>query len=535
MYSDFSLQTISLVLQIISSVVTIISGFFVFFTKKADEDLPPEETKYPLGHKVEFQGLKWIIMVSFVLYYFATIFLIVLDDVPPTALVSTLVTFAVMLLGFFLLLSKGKKSLKTRVVLAPKKLWQVMSNRIPSYLKECDGPFRIKIVKIGMYDEEDEKKDDDYQSGIKINDLVQKTITQIKEGKKGQTFLLKDDSLPLYEIQEYETPYYRSCNTDKIHGLIVFIGNRLSESKVRSSIDELADKYPDTPLGYVSYGTYPSDGYYPPYINLKRLRVNDYIDHLIFRYYARSEAWKDLSKTYHKSLVFVSILSTVLMASIPGGLLLRHYQAEQSRIFVAAPGTTDKGNFTKLVNYLLVSPVPLDVKLWERLDKKSAKISNTFRYAEEGNPSSEHDSSSMVAKVMETEVFLLYDKSRRIPYTVWLGDGTKCVGKYNRENNSYEALIGRQKKAVYQWVPETVEQISYDDKRIRLMYSNDGLSLVEVIYSPASSKAIRKALKHSPTFLFDIQRFLILSKLKGLFPENAHNMDISCHDSQQQL
>ena len=166
-------QISSLALQILSSFVTIVTALIAGIKDNdRTNDVVYEDTKYPLGHNVVSRWLKWLIIIPSAIYYIATITLLCITDVPSKVLVSTLVTFVVMLAGFWILAVLGRNSLDSRNVLSPRSLWQVLFNRIPSYLEECDGPFRIGIVKMGMLDEGD--LDDECGSGKQVNVLVKK-------------------------------------------------------------------------------------------------------------------------------------------------------------------------------------------------------------------------------------------------------------------------------------------------------------------------------------------------------------------------
>lgn len=502
-------QISSLALQILSSFVTIVTALIAYINDNDKSgNVFYEDTKYPLGHKVVSKWLKWLIVVPSVIYYITTITLLCITDVSSRVLVSTLITFVVMLAGFWILAVLGRNSLGTRKVLAPCGLWQVLFNRIPSYLEECDGPFRIVIVKIGMLGEGD--LDDEVGSGEQINKLVKEKIDLIKRSKEGQSFI--DDDTPLYDIVIDNTPFYNRNDSHKIHGIIVFIGNRLPEEIVCSKIHVLADKYPEASLGYLSYGLYPSKGYLPPYINLKRLREKDYVDHLVFRYYARSQAWRKLSNLFHRWFVVALIFLTLTLAAIPVALMVHNYRAERSIIVMSATESDLKNNYTKLVNYTFVYPRPIDVKLWER-KHNSTIAKNTQRYAEQGIVSENHGDPYLITKVMDAKVFLLYDNSRSIPYTVWKKDGTKCTGSY--KEGVYSVRIDG-KLYEFEWVPRMNGNTSYDDRKIRLFYSEDGLHAVEVIYDQQSGKSVRRAAKFRDDFLYNAQRFIIFTQMEGL-------------------
>lgn len=495
----------SYVLQILASIATIFTAIYAGPGKKDSPDIPmSEEAKFPLGHKEIFPALKWILLGLFLLYIVATLLLIYYSTVSQQIVITTLVTFVIMILGLLVVYVKGRNSLKTRRILAPKHLWQVMSNRIPSYLEECDGPFCIKIIKVGCWDK-DEHEDNDQQSGECINNLIEKKIALIKKEKEGQTFLNK--GLNLYNIEITNNPFYHRSDTDKAHGLIVFIGDRMPESIVRSKIDSLAEKFPDTPIGYYSFGTYPSPGYYPPYINLRSLREEDYIDHLIFRYYSRSHAWKVLADFYHKSLITVSLILAVFLVAIPAGKLHRMV-TERNKLVMSAPDTEHKGVFTKLVNYLFVVPSPKDVKIW-KTDTLSSNINNIYRYSENGGFSHPNDEKSLIAQVIKNEVFLLYNPSQKSPYTVWRRDGVKLEGRYDSKTQTHYVFNGSVLQE-YKWMPRKQGDTSYDDRKIRLMYSYGEGKAVEVIYSPEQEDAVKKASQENPSFLLDVQRFLIL-------------------------
>lgn len=504
------LQNISHILQNVATGITILSVFIAVLKEKYnDNKYVPGSTKYPIGHKEVFQPLKWIIRICLIVYIIATCVLLYLQDIPNKYIISTFITFIVLVIGFIYLSIQGKKSLDSRFIIAPKELWQKMFNRIPSYLEECDGPFRIYILKIGVEEDASQMSDIDNILTDTIKKQIDDKIEDIKRSKNGQTF--RDEDNPLYDIILNDDPFYHRTDKDNIHGIIVFIGNAMATDKVNLQLSILADKFPNASIGYYSYGSYPAD-LYPPYINLKHLRVEDYIDHLVFRYYARSKAWQRLSNSYHTSFKWLVSIITLFIVAIAGYKMIQNYQYEHSKIVLSAPERSVKSNFTRLVNSILDNPKPFDVKLWKKID--TVGIVNTHRYAEQGDTNKHQNFSSLIAMVIEADVFLLYDKSQDSPYMVWTGDGKECEGIYYPENDAFSTWINGQ-HYLFKWEPSRKGRKTYDDMRIRVMYSI-GNNAVEVIYGNGDSKVIRKAAKHSDEFLLPIQQFLIATSLEDM-------------------
>lgn len=504
------LPTISHILQDVATGITILSVVVAALKDKYNNiELIPDSAKYPLGHKEVFRSLKWIIQICAIVYIAATCVLLYVQDIPNSYIVSTLITFVVLVIGFICVSIQGKKSLESRFVIAPKELWQKMFNCIPSYLEECDGPFRIHILKIGIEDEHLLKSDTDRLLANTINEQIAETIKAIKDGKAGQTF--REDDKPLYDIVLNDDPFYHRSDEDNIHGIIVFVGNVIATEKVNLQLHTLAKKFPNASIGYCSYGAYPAD-LYPPYINLKHLRVEDYIDHLVFRYYARSKAWQRLSNAYHTSFKWLVSTIVLLIVAFAGHIMVQNYKFEHAKIVLSAPEKSVKSNFTRLVNSIFVTPKPSDVKLWEKMDNG---IVNTHRYAEQGDTSTRQNDSSMIATVIRARVFLLYDKTQGCPYMVWTSDGKECEGIYYAEDDAFSTWIGGQ-HYLFKWVPSQKDRRTYDDMRIRVMYSYDNIHAVEVIYGNGDSKTIRKAAKHSDEFLLPIQQFLITTSFDDI-------------------
>ena len=174
------LPTISHISQNVATGVTILSVVIAVLKEKySNIEFVPDTTKYPLGHKEVFRSLKWIMWICAIIYIVATCILLCIDDIPNTYIISTLITFLVLLVAFVYASIQGKKSLDSRAVMAPKELWQMMFNRIPSYLEECDGPFRIYILKIGMGDEHLLESDTDRSLAGTINRQTDETIEAI--------------------------------------------------------------------------------------------------------------------------------------------------------------------------------------------------------------------------------------------------------------------------------------------------------------------------------------------------------------------
>lgn len=505
------LQTISHILQHIAAGVTIISVVIAVLREKYNNiDRVPVTTKYPLGHKEVFRLLKGIIWLCLIVYIVATCVLLYIQDIPNKYIISTLITFIILVIGFVYLSILGKKSLDLRFVIAPKKLWQMIFNIIPSYLEECDGPFRIYILQIGVEDDNSQVSDMDNLLTDTIKRQIGDKIKDIINSKQDQNF--READKPLYDIVVNDDPFYHRTDKENIHGIIVFVGNVIATEQANSQLRALADRFPDASIGYYSYGSYPAN-LYPPYINLKHLRVEDYIDHLVFRYYARSKEWKKLSKTYHTAFKWLVSILFLLIVAIAGNKLYQNYQFEQSKRVLSAPEKSVKSNFTRLVNNILIYPKPNDVKLWETTD--SVRFVNTHRYAEQGDTSTAQNDSSMIATVMKAKVFLLYDKSQDCPYMVWTGEGKRCEGVYYPENDAFSTWVSG-KHYLFRWVPSRKDCKNYDDLKVRIMYAYEGKHAVEVIYGSGDSEKIRRAAKHSEDFLLPIQQFLTVTSLEGI-------------------
>lgn len=81
--------------------------------------------------------LKWLIICSFVVYYAATYVLISWTDVSNEMLIFTVITSAVMFVVFGYFAFIGRHSLETRTILTPKKLWEMLFNKIPEYMENA--------------------------------------------------------------------------------------------------------------------------------------------------------------------------------------------------------------------------------------------------------------------------------------------------------------------------------------------------------------------------------------------------------------
>ena len=521
--NDVILQNISGGVQILASLVSIVS-VLVTSWKEIDrtEIHAYKSTSLSLGHEEVYSFYKWLVYPSFGFYGVATCVLLYVDEVSDFYLYSTIITFIIMLIAVFLLAAKGKRSLEYRSIIAPKKLWQVLFNQIPSYLEEVDGPLNISLVNIGVDNPntpstgEKLRMDDDNDLGRKA---IWEKIEKCKENLKRSVEIFSNNvQTPLYTINESHDLFSHKSDKHTIHGIIAFIGNGLTIDEVNSRLHFLAKKFKYTPIGFVSYGAYPSSKL-PPYVNLTGLSSQDIIHHLIFRYYTRSRAWQRLSRSYHKFFWWAAIPLALFLLAIPAHLLYRNYRAECSKMVITAPEEQeDESNFTRLVNTLLVSPRPLDVKIWEKNDTlkdTERRYINTHRYSEQGDTSSRKGEYSIIAAVMRTQVFLAYDKKAPCRYTVWDQDGKECEGHYYSNDDSYVALV-KDSVCVFKWIPKRKDASVMDDNNIRLMYSYNGNKAVEIIYSEDSGDKVRDAIRHSDTFLLGIQQFLIAATLDGL-------------------
>lgn len=521
--NDVTLQIISGVVQILASIVSIVSVLLTSWKEIDRAEINTfKSTSLSLGHEEVYPFYKWLVYISFGVYCAATCVLLYFDEVSNFFLYSTIGTFIVMLSVVFFLAAKGKRSLESRSIIAPKKLWQVLFNQIPSYLEEVDGPLNISLVNIGVDTPntpsmgEKLRMDDDNDLGRKA---IWEEIEKCKENLKRCVEISSSNvQTPLYTINESNDLFSHKSDKHTIHGIIAFIGNGLTVDEVNSRLHFLAKKFKYTPIGFVSYGAYPSSKL-PPYVNLTGLSSQDTIHHLIFRYYTRSRARQRLSRSYRKFFLWVAAPLSLFLLAIPAHLLYRNYRAECSKMVITAPEEQeDESNFTRLVNTLLVSPRPLDVKIWERNDslkETERRYINTHRYSKQGVTSTSKGENSMIAAVMRTQVFLAYDKKASCRYTVWDRVGKECEGHYYCNDDSYVALV-KDSVCVFKWIPKRKGASVMDDNNIRMMYSYNGKKAVEIIYSEDSGDTVRDAIRHSDTYLLGIQQFLIAATLDGL-------------------
>ena len=341
---------------------------------------------------------------------------------------------------------------------------------------------------------------------------VEEKVKLIKDGKKEQTF--KDDDTPLFHIIEDNDLLFHGRYPDNIHGIIAFIGKDIATTEIEQELSCLAAKFPNTPIGYLSYGPYPSDKL-PPYVNMKDKRPKDYIDHLIFRYYVRSREWQNLSKTNHRYFLCNAFVVLLLLLAIPVGLIIRNYNEDQAKTVLSAlQDQDDESNFTRLVNSLFVRPKPIDVKIWERNDSANV-IVNTHRFSQQGDTSRYKSESSLIGQVMNAQVFLLYDSSKDCPYTVWTCDGIEQEGLYDADSGALFLSID-DKPYAFRWVPNLPGHVTEDDKLIRIMFAGNRNKAVEVVYGPGDVPEIRQTAKHSDSFLLSIQQFFMAVTMKDI-------------------
>lgn len=228
--NDVMLQIISGVVQILASLVSIVS-VLVASWKEIDrtEIHAYQSTSLSLGHEEMYPFYKWLVYISFCFYCLATCVLLYIDEVSNLYLHFTIGTFIVMLIAVFILAAKGKRSLESRSIIAPKKLWQVLFNQIPSYLEEVDGPLYISLVDIGV--EKFNCPPIDEKLRIDDNDLERKAIREkiekCKENLNRSVEICSSNvRTPLYTINESNDLFSHKSDKQTIHGIIAFIGSK---------------------------------------------------------------------------------------------------------------------------------------------------------------------------------------------------------------------------------------------------------------------------------------------------------------------
>ena len=115
------LKIVSVFAQILASLVTFGSG--TIWEGSVEGRDTERAARYSLGHKEFVPWLKWVLLVAFVVYVIASVVLLCMTDLPEGYLWIHLTTFVIMLVVLVVLSVRGRNSLKTRAVLAPKKFW----------------------------------------------------------------------------------------------------------------------------------------------------------------------------------------------------------------------------------------------------------------------------------------------------------------------------------------------------------------------------------------------------------------------------
>lgn len=438
-----------------------------------------------------------------------------------TVIAFGLIAFSVSLLFHYAGLARA--SFQTEEIIYPKGLWQVLFNKIPDYIENADGPYRILLTQVGdfkgnnLLGESAGNKTGKSDTNTEIEGPVEKMKAACSH------YRFKDDKTCLYNFEEYttlESIPYAPETSQMIHGIIIFVGEAESEDEITDEIRVLAAKLPNVPIAYYPCGksTYPGKAHIPPYTCLKDKRPEDFVDYLIFRHYVRSGYWKKLCNKYHRwltALLWMGCAALIVGLVSPTARNLiqtRWYPISTPAIYSGNSTTENRSAITFLTKEFFDNYTPEDVKIWHRDSLK--RINNIYCMSQGGGTSEgPKGDDSLVEDVLNAHIFLVWAPQDLIPYKVWDSNAKRIWGEYINTDDSY--LFKKEGKTYkVRWIKTEEEGKHKEDKKVRIIYSFDGNYAVEVIYNPHQFyfRPIKRAIASKSLFL-DLQQYLVAMEL----------------------
>lgn len=459
-----------------------------------------------------------IVLVLFLVSVFTSIFLWCLPQRYDFILYTSRICPIVSCIIFACYAAMAKKSFNTDSIIAPSGLWEMLFNKIPSFVNDAEGPYRIILTQIGNMSDYKYKLSEEYK-----NKNNQKEQEDKDEQNKPQldNYTLLENEYKQYQLDESGTPLYRFENYPninnllcmlepdvKIHGIIVFIGSSDSYSTITQTLAKLGKKASYIPIAYYSFSDYPTGTSIPPYTNLKGKQPCDFVNHLVLRHYTRSLYWKKLCDRYHYYMkIAFYALSLFLMCWVVRYFISSYFNQPSLPAL-----SNDSVDLVKLTNVFFEKDSPARVKVW-KLDSTNDSVENVFNSGDAGNKSTfPRYNSSMVKDVMKAQIACLWVPKDFVPLTAWDKAGKLIDSDYRRKSNLLLFEIGDSACSV-KWHPNPQKISSLEDERIRIMYSFDGIYAVEVIYDPAEYYTLYRELLQSNSYLAKLQQYLLAYKL----------------------
>lgn len=208
------------------------------------------------------------------------------------AFLAFIICFSISLIAFFVYAYFAAKSFDGSYVLPPVKFWQVVFNKIPSFIKGANQ-LEFKFLVLKMEDSE------------AVNDVADRIVKDY-------------ENRPGFDVVVNTYDSNKNDYTDEYCGVIFIVGEQCADRL--ESVLKVMDEYSlhlQLPIAYIRVGEnhYKFEKYY---------RISStYIDrncasHLIMRSYRRSERWIRLSRYSHVAFILLSVLLLCLSLALVG-------------------------------------------------------------------------------------------------------------------------------------------------------------------------------------------------------------------------
>lgn len=460
---------------------------------------------------------KWLIGLCAISFLVSVLLWIIAPKTDWTLLVSSIISI-ICIISLAIYAGMVKKSFDTDSIIAHKEFWQMVFNKIPSYVEKTSGPYRIILTQVGKFNESIfQKPSDQTKSPETIPDLSFYSV--VKDAYKDKT--IGSDNAPLYQFEEYRDiqKVPSSQGPDYlIHGIIVFVGVTDTYDSVTKALRKLARSNPYVPIAYCSFTDYPGDCHIPPYTKLDKNYPEDFVNQLILRHYVRSGYWKKLCNKYHHFLKQLSLLALSII------FLLILIWARNSFIRKPLPSSSSKDCAVELTTVFFENDSPTHVKVWVKdtiikNGKPETVVLNVFNSGDAGVKSKwPNDHESMVRDVISSEVACLWAPKDFFPISIWDKTGNKVRGSYHRKSKQYCFNVGDKPLSVA-WYHNPKKNSDVEDTRVRLIYCSDGKYAVEVVYDSQQYYSLSRKFLKSNEFLAKLQQYLLSFKL--LYESNA--------------
>ena len=404
------------------------------------------------------------------------------------------------------------RSFETTYIYPPKALWQVLFNKIPSWLKNGNQKvFNFLVLKM------------DDSTAVEMAARNIETNYEQNTNFKVEVQSCFDGIVPIDIREDF-------C------GMLCLIGEKgCKNMETIEASPEKCSNQPDNLDLPIAYSYIGCDSLKLKYEQVNESFLKDFAPSLIMRSYRRSKEWIGLCEKTYKALIMSIILGAILFAgcvvlgsrmasyimSPPEELSPKINNIDLRNVDVEAirKDAGLKDYFDQISNYMFGDIMSPTVKIWLRNNDQTALKNIYFSAGLDEN--TDKGKGSLIGDVADNRVFVLWPghESNEDVY-IWAINGNRCAVKEKRSGEHVDFLIPAETESRrIKW--EKTDNPKDNELSI-YGFSYDGLLAIELDYSSISRyrNNVWKYLK-TKAFRNEMRKFYVAvaSALKMYVPK----------------